>query len=349
MKKFEEVIKSIEKVDEDLLARAKRRIDGLNKPVGSLGMVEDLAARLVAIQKTKFPDTSKKTMFVMGGDHGIVEENVAMTTKETTRIQCINMTKGLTGVCAFVKAAGADLKVVDVGIDYDDLPIEIVNKKVKMGTDNFTKGPAMTRNEAIQALEAGIHVTIEAYENGSRVFGTGEMGIGNTTPSSAILSVLSGLDPDEVTGIGANLPQERVKHKANVVRKGIEINQPNPEDPIDVLSKVGGLEIAGMAGVMIGGAYVGAPVIVDGFISTVSALVACRIEPKVREYLIPSHASMEKGARIASELLEFQPPLNLGLRLGEGTGASVMFHVLDVAANMNNDMVSFEEAGFDKL
>lgn len=349
MKKFEDVIKSIEGVDQERLALARKRIDGLNKPIGSLGMVEDLAARLVAIQGTRFPDISKKTMFVMAGDHGIVEEKVAMTTKETTRIQCVNMTKGLTGICAFVKAAGAELKVVDVGIDYDNLPEQIINKKVKHGTDNFTKGPAMTRDEAIQAIEAGIHVAMEAYENGSRVFGTGEMGIGNTTPSSAILSVLSGLDPDEVTGMGANLPQERIKHKANVVRRGIEINEPNPLDAVDVLAKVGGLEIAGMAGVMIGGAYLGAPVIVDGFISTVSALVACRIQPNVRDYLVPSHASLEKGAKIASELLGFTPPLNLGLRLGEGTGASVMFHVLDVAANMNNDMVSFEEAGFEKL
>jgi nicotinate-nucleotide--dimethylbenzimidazole phosphoribosyltransferase len=204
----------------------------------------------------------------------------------------------------------------------------------------------MTRGEAIKAIEVGIEIAEGEIEKGVNLIGTGEMGIGNTSPSSAIVSVICGKKPIEVTGMGANLPEEKVIHKAKVIEEAIKKRKPNPEDAIDVLSKVGGLEIAGMAGVMLGCAMNHTPVVIDGFISTAAALVAYKINPLVLEYIIPSHASEEKGAKIASEYLGLKPPLNLGLRLGEGTGAALMFNIIEAATHMNSDMITFDEAGF---
>jgi len=283
---------------------------------------------------------------VMAGDHGIIEEGVATSKKDITKIQALNMTRGVTGVCALAKQAGAEVVVVDIGID-DEVNNEVIlKKKVRFGAGNFLNELAMTREEAKRALEVGIQVAEAKIEEGVNLLGTGEMGIGNTTPSAAIVSVISGMQPIEVTGIGANLPIERVEHKANVIKEAILKHQPNKTDGLDILSKVGGLEIAGMAGVMIGGAANGVPVIVDGFISTAAALIAYTLEPKVVNYLIPSHASEEKGAQIASEMLGFEPPLHLGLRLGEGTGAAIMMNIIEASLSMNREMLTFEEAGF---
>ncbi|MCH4891295.1 nicotinate-nucleotide--dimethylbenzimidazole phosphoribosyltransferase [Acidaminobacter sp. JC074] len=342
---LQDTLEKIEHRSKEYEELCQNRVDLLIKPKGSLGKLEDIVVRLAGIQKTIHPKVEKKAVIVCAGDHGIIEEGVATSKKDITKIQAMNMTRGLTGVCALSKHVGAEVIVVDVGID-NEVKEPVINKKVKYGADNFTKGPAMTRQEAIRAIEAGIDVAIKAIESGVQLLATGEMGIGNTTPSSAIVSVIGGFDPSEVTGVGANLPQEKVKHKADVIRKGIELNQPDPSDGIDILSKVGGLEIGGMAGVMIAGAAYGVPVVVDGFICTASALIATLIEPKVKEYLFASHASLELGASKASEMLGLRTYLDMNMRLGEGTGAVLMFNIIEAATYMNDEMITFEEAGF---
>lgn len=338
-------LSEIVELDRTVELEARKRVDNLAKPMGSMGRLEDLYVQLAAIGGTLHPRVSKKAIMVFSGDHGIVEEGVATGLQSVTLSQTRNFVKGLTGVCALAKAAGADIIPVDVGIAVDFQDPGVRNEKIRHGTANFTLGPAMSREEAVRSVEAGIRVAKELIGAGYDVLGTGEMGIGNTTPSSAILSVFSGRTPEEVTGIGANLPESLVPYKAAVIQRGISLNEPNPEDPLDVLAKVGGLEIGAMAGGMLGCAAMGRPVIVDGFISTVSALVAVRLKPEVRGYLIPSHKSKEKGAALASALLGVEPYLDLDMRLGEGTGAALMFGILEAAVSMSEEMATFEGAG----
>jgi len=342
---LQETLKKIKPRDKSIEKACAERVDLLIKPKGSLGKLEDIVIKLAGIQGKMHPRVDKKAVIVCAGDHKIIEEGVATSKKDITKIQAINMTRGLTGVCALSKQCGAEVVVVDVGID-DEMPQAVINKKVKYGAENFSKGPAMTKEEAIKAIEAGISVAQEKINTGVNLLATGEMGIGNTTPSSAIVSVVGGFDPSEVTGVGANLPQDKVKHKADVIRKGIEVNKPNPNDALDILAKVGGLEIGGMAGVMIAGAANQVPVVVDGFICTAAALIAIGIEPKVKEYLFASHSSLELGAAKATELLGLNTCLDMNMRLGEGTGAVLMFNVIESATYMNDVMITFEEAGF---
>lgn len=340
-----DTIKRIENRDIEVERACRERVDLLIKPKGSLGKLEEMVVKLAGIQKTTHPSVDKKAVIVCAGDHKIIEEGVATSKKDITLIQAVNMTRGLTGVCALSKQCGAEVVVVDVGID-NEVPEAVINRKVKYGADNFSRGPAMSKQEAIQALEAGIEIAEMKIKEGVNLLATGEMGIGNTTPSSAIVSVLGDFDPSLVTGVGANLPQDKVKHKADVIRRGIELNKPDPLDGLDVLAKVGGLEIGGMAGVMIAGAANRVPVVVDGFISTAAALIAITIEPKVKDYLFASHSSLELGASKATELLGLKTSLDLNMRLGEGTGAVMLFNVLESAVYMNNEMITFEEAGF---
>jgi len=345
MEILQEAVNSICGLDSVVVAAARQRADNLIKPMGSMGKLEDYYVQLCGITGELFPELSKRAIVVMCGDHGIVEEGVATGLTEVTLIQARNFVRGCTGVCALAKQANARIVPVDVGIaaDYDEPGIR--DEKIRYGTANFTKGPAMTRDEAIQSIEAGIRVAWELIDEGYQILGTGEMGIGNTSPSSAILSVLSGVDPEMVTGSGSNLPTEKMAHKVEVIRQGISVNRPDAEDIIDVLTKVGGLEIGGMAGVMLGAASRKKPVLIDGFISTVSALVAVRLAPEALNYMIPSHQSQEKGAALASRMLGFEPPLDLSMRLGEGTGAALMFHILESAIYMGREMITCGEGG----
>lgn len=340
-----EVLKKIEPINKEIVEKTRNRVDLLIKPKGSLGQLEEIVIKLSGIQGTIHPKVDKKAVIVCAGDHKIIDEGVATSKKDITLIQAINMTKGYTGVCALAKQAKADVVVVDVGID-GEAPEPIINKKVKYGADNFSKGPAMSREEAIKSIEAGIDVAEDLIKRGVNLLATGEMGIGNTTPSSAIVSVIGGLDPKDVTGIGANLPKGKVLHKSEVIRKGIELNKPDASDGIDVLSKIGGLEIGGMAGVMIAGAANNVPVVVDGFICTAAALIAITIEPKIKDYLFASHSSLELGASKATEILGLDAVLNMNMRLGEGTGAVLMFNIIESSTYMNDEMLTFEEAGF---
>ncbi len=346
MSKLFETLKKIESLDKEILETSRLRVDALIKPKGSLGNLEDIAVKLSAIQGTIHPKIEKKAVIVCAGDHKIIEEGVATSSKDITLIQAVNMTKGYTGVCALAKQVNAQVVVVDVGIDNDVPEGDVINKKVKYGADNFSKKAAMTRADAIASLEAGIVVAENLIKDGVNLLATGEMGIGNTTPSSAIVSVLGNVDPSEVTGMGANLPLDKIKHKADIIRKGIKLNQPDARDGIDVLAKVGGLEIGGMAGVMIAGAANKVPVVIDGFICSAAALIAITIDPTIKDYLFASHSSLEPGAKKASELLGLRPSLDMNMRLGEGTGAVLMFNIIEAATFMNNEMLTFDEAGF---
>lgn len=348
VEKMKDQLHKIQPVCRDSMADAERRVDRLIKPQGSLGDLEKIYIQLAGIQRNIHPDVDEKAIIVCAGDHGIIEEGVATSKKEITLIQVNNMIRGVTGVCALSKQVGAEVVVVDVGIDAKDEDIHqnVVNKNVMKGTHNFYREKAMSYEEAIASVQAGIDVALDKVKTGVKLLGTGEMGIGNTTPSSAIVAVITGKTPEEVTGVGANLPLDRLAHKVKIIKDSILKHQPNPEDGFDVLSKVGGLEIGGMAGVMIGGAISGVAVVVDGFISTAAAVLACTIEPKVKDYLISSHGSMEPGARIGADYLGLKHYLQLDMRLGEGTGAVLMFNIIDAACHMNRHMLTFEEAGF---
>lgn len=343
-----EQLDRIEAICDKTMKQAEERVNQLIKPKGSLGDLEKLYIQLAGIKRNVYPRVDKKAVIVCAGDHGIIEEGVATSKKEITLIQVNNMTRGVTGVCALSKQVGAEVVVVDVGINAKDdaISAKVINKNVMKGTNNFYREKAMTYEAAIASVQAGIDVAIQKVSEGAELLGTGEMGIGNTTPSAAIMSVITGKTPEEVTGVGANLPIERLAHKIKIVKESIDKHQPDPHDGFDVLSKIGGLEIGGMAGVMIGGALSGVPVVVDGFISTAAAVLACTIEPKVKGYIISSHGSMEPGARIGAEYLDLKHYLQLDMRLGEGTGAVLMFNIIDGACHMNRHMLTFEEAGF---
>ena len=346
MNRLDDIINHIEPGDDYAGQICLDRINALIKPKGSLGKLEEMVVKLAAIQKNPYPSFQKKAVVVCAGDHKIIEEGVATSKKDITKIQAINMTRGLTGVCALAKSVGAQVVVVDLGIDNEVPYDKIINKKIKYGADNFMKGPAMTYEEARASILAGFDVASQLIDKGVNLLATGEMGIGNTSPSSAIVSVLTNTEVELVTGIGANLPLDKVKHKAKVIERGIQVNQPNPEDALDVLAKVGGLEIGGMCGVMLAGAYHRVPVVVDGFISSAAALLATKLNKNVKDYLFGSHNSLELGAQVASKHLGLDTYLDMNMRLGEGSGAVLMFSILESALSMNNEMITFDEAGF---
>ena len=337
-------IENIHDLDKETMVKSRERIDNLIKPKGSLGKLEEIAVKLTGITGDIYPKVDKKTIIVMAADNGVCEEGIASAPQVVTKMQAINMTKGICGVSALAKQANADVVVVDVGIMSDVDDKNIIHKKVRYGTDNFKKGPAMLRKEAILAIEVGIEVTEEEIKKGCNLLGTGEMSIGNTTPSTAILSVLGKYEPKEITGVGANLPETLLTHKANVIKDAIELNKPNVNDPIDILTKIGGLDICGMVGVILAGAVHKVPVVIDGYISTISALIACKIEPQVINYIFTSHSSAEKGAKYATELLGLKPMLDMDMRLGEGTGAALTFNIIEAATYMMKEMVTFEES-----
>ena len=347
MKLLNETLLKIEGLNLEIKKKAKQRIDLLVKPQGSLGKLEESAEQLSGITGELYPEIKGKSVIVMCADHGVCNEGVAAAPQAVTAIQTMNFAKGVTGVCALAKQADADIRIVDIGIASDINDKNITHKKIKYGTDNISKGAAMTREEAVKSLEIGIEIATEEIQKGNNLIATGEMGIGNTTPSSAIVSVLGNVLPKEVTGLGANLPEEKLAEKIKVINRSIEINKPDPQDGIDVLKKVGGLEIGGMAGVMLAGAAYRVPIVVDGFISTAAALIACSIEPKVKDFLIPSHSSREKGAGFASKLLGFEPMINMNMRLGEGAGAVLAFNIIEAATFMNKEMITFAESGIE--
>ncbi len=344
--KLKDALKEIRPVDEEFLERAQQRLDNLTKPPGSLGRLEEMAKRLVGIYRDEMPDIPRKVVFTFAGDHGVTEEGVSAYPKEVTRQMVFNFLGGGAGINVLARHAGAEVVVIDIGVDHDFGELQGLKvKKVTKGTKNFTRGPAMSRDEAVRSVEVGIELAREYYEKGYRMFGTGEMGIGNTTPSSAIISVLGRIPVEDVTGRGTGISDESLKRKIGVIKRAIEINRPDPEDPLDVLSKVGGTEIGGIAGLCIGGAALGVPVVVDGFISTAGAVIAVALNRSVRDYLIPSHLSQESGHGAMLEYLGMRPLLDFDLRLGEGTGAALAMTVLDASLKIYREMATFGDAG----
>ena len=338
-------LSQIKPLDKKAMDKAHERLDNLVKPPGSLGTLESIAVTLAGVGGELHFDTGKRCVIIMSSDNGVVDEGVASAPQSVTYMQTINFTKGITGVAALAKQFNTDLTIVDVGVNADiDHPL-VKNRKIRKSTHNIAKQDAMTYDEATRAVLVGIETAIEAVKLGYRLLGVGEMGIGNTTTSAAVLSALTGIPAEETAGKGAGLTESAYRHKIQVIQTALKDRAPNPNDPLDVLSKVGGLDIAAMAGVYIGGAYMGVPVVIDGFISIVAALVAARLSPDARQYMIASHVSDEQGYKHAAKALEIEPCLYLNMRLGEGSGCPIMFAVIDAACAIMRDMGTFEQAG----
>jgi len=345
--KLIEYVSGIGGLDVGAIEKARARLDSLAKPPGSLGRLEDIAATLAGISGGIIYDPRKRCVIIMASDNGVVEEGVAASPQSVTYAQTINFVRGLTGVAVIARQFDTDLIVVDVGVNADFSNPMIKDRKIRKSTWNIAKGCAMTRDEAVQAILVGIETAKEAAENGYKLIGAGEMGIGNTTTSAAVLCALTGAPPEQAAGKGAGLKEEAYRRKIEVIRTAIELNRPDTADPVDVLAKVGGFDIAAMTGVFLGGAYMKIPVVIDGFISMVAALAASRISPAAKEYMFASHESFEQGFLHASKALGIKPCLNLDMRLGEGSGCPLMFAVIDAACAMISDMGTFEEAEID--
>lgn len=346
MEILDKTLKNIAKVDEKWYAIAQGRLDNLTKPPGSLGRLEEFARRLVAITENNSPALDKKVVFTFAGDHGITEEGVSAYPKEVTAQMVYNFLRGGAGINVLARHAGAEVVVVDIGVDHDFGELKgLIQFKVVRGTKNFSNGPAMTRQEAVRCIEVGIELAHGYAKKGYKVFGAGEMGIGNTTPSSAIASVLTGRSVSDVAGKGTGITDESLKRKIAVIEAGILLNKPNPDDAIDVLAKVGGSEIGGIAGLILGAASNKIPVVIDGFISTTGALVAYSIESKVKDYMFAAHNSVETGHKAMLDKMKLSPILDLDLRLGEGTGAALAMLMIDAGLKIYKEMATFGEAG----
>jgi len=342
---LEHLIGSITPLDKGILDAAQKRLDSLTKPKGSLGMLEELGKRFVAIRGNLEARVEKKVVFVFAADHGVVEEGVSAFPKEVTAQMVYNFLAGGAGINVIAKHTGADVVVVDIGVDHLFRPTPgLFQAKVRRGTGNIAKGPAMSREEALKSIKVGAEVAFAYAAKGYNLFASGDMGIGNTTPSSAVLSVITGKAPEEVTGRGTGIDEEALKRKIKVVRRALEVNRPDPSDPVDVLAKVGGLEIGGIAGLILGGAASRIPVVVDGFISTAGALIAVSLCPKVREYIVCAHKSAAFGHQAALDWLGCRPLLDLGMRLGEGTGAAIGMWLMELGEKILHEMATFQEA-----
>lgn len=350
MARLKDVIGRIRPVDPSFFKKAQERLDNLTKPRGSLGRLEEFAARVVAIREDLHPKLERKVIFTLAGDHGVVEEGVSAFPKEVTSQMVLNFIRGGAAINVLSRHVGADVVVVDVGVDHNfgDHLEGLVKRKVVRGTRNMRREPAMTRDEAVRSIEVGIGLAEEYAERGYHIFGTGEMGIGNTTPSSAIIAVFSGRPVEEVTGRGTGIDDLTYERKIQVIEEAIAVNRPDPEDPIDVLSKVGGAEIGGIAGIVLGAAARRIPVVIDGFISTAGALVAYRIEPKVKDYLFAAHRSAEKGHRVMLDYMGLEPFLDLSMRLGEGTGAALGIGLIEAGMRIYNEMATFDDASVSR-
>ena len=332
--------------DEAAAAKAHQRQDQLTKPTGSLGQLEDLSIQVAGITGLERPTVTRKGVIVMAGDHGVVMEGVSAYPPEVTPEMVQTFLHGGAAINVLSRQAGARVVVVDIGVasDFEDSP-GLLRRKIARGTQNFLKGPAMSRAQAEQAIQVGIDVVEAEIAKGLDMVATGDMGIGNTSPSSAIVAVFCNVPVSQVTGRGTGVDDAGLARKIAVIEQSIAFNKPNPKDALDVLSKVGGFEIAGLAGVVIGAAAHRIPVVVDGFISGAAALVAAELLPAVKPYIIASHQSVEIGHKVIWDRLGVKPLLNLGLRLGEGTGAVLAFNLVEAAVRILNEMATFDEAG----
>lgn len=344
MPSLETILDSVSPPDEGAMAAARRRQAALAKPPGSLGRLEDLSVQLAGITGQVHNRIEKKRLLVFAADNGVAAEGVSSAPQSVTLRQTINLTRGMTGASALAKHFGCGITVCDVGVCANIQDPAVLDRKVAYGAGNIARGPAMTREQALAALSAGYELARDADAD---AIGVGEMGIGNTTTSSAVLAVLLDADAEAVTGRGGGLTDAAFQKKKEIVRRAIAVNAPRKDDVLDVLSKVGGFDLAAMCGAFLGAAASRRPAVVDGFISAVAALCAYRLCPAVRGYLVPSHASFEIGYRLAMDAMELRPMLMLDMRLGEGSGCPLAFELLGAACAVMNDMATFVEAGID--
>jgi len=340
------IIAKIGELDNTAMAVAKERQDMLTKPAGSLGRLEELSIQLAGVTGKEIPEINDKVIITMAGDHGVVEEGVSAFPQEVTPQMVLNFLYNGAAINVLAKHVGARITVVDMGVaaEMEAHPL-LVNKKVAHGTANMTKGPAMTREEADQAILAGVEVVEAEIEKGLDIVGTGDMGIGNTTPSAAIASALTGIEPAKIAGRGTGVDDEGLKRKIDAIERALETNKPDPKDGLDILTKVGGFEIAGLVGVILGAAANRKPIMVDGFISTAAAMIAVAIAPAARPYLISAHHSQEYGHMKMLEWLGLKPLVDLEFRLGEGTGAALGITLAEAACKILAGMATFAEAG----
>lgn len=342
---LEEAIKAIEPLDHEAMRAAQRRWDNVAKPLNSLGLLESAVIQIAGIRGTSACDIEKRGVVVMCADNGVVAEGVTQCGSEVTATVAENITKGNSCVCKMAKVARADVFPVDIGMNRD--VTGTLNKKVAYGTKNMAREAAMTREQAVRSIETGIDAVRELKQSGYKIVAMGEMGIGNTTSSSAIASVMLKKDIEEVTGRGAGLSDSGLQKKRMAIARAVKINSPDPNDPVDVLSKIGGFDIGGLCGICLGGGIYHLPILIDGFISAVAALLAVRLAPLDSGYILASHVSGEPAGSLVLDSLGKQPLITAGMRLGEGTGAVAAMPLLDMAFAVYRSMCTFEEARFD--
>lgn len=348
---LEEIVKKIDPLDAGWIEKARERTAQLVMPPRALGRLHEISERLCGIRKTLKPVINRKAVLVMAGDHGVATEGVSAFPQEVTGEMVKTFLRGGAGINAICRHVDAKVWVVDMGIipNLKPEPVDggdrFLDRKVAKGTANLAKGPAMTRQAAQESIINGFQLAAELFQNGVEILGTGDMGIGNTTPSAAIGTVITGTNIDEMVGRGTGVDDQGLARKRDAVRSGIQINQPDPKDGLDVLSKIGGFEIGGIAGCVLAGAFHSRPVVIDGFISTAGALVAHALCPQVADYLFAGHCSEELGHRAMLKYLGLEPILDLGMRLGEGTGGALAMGIMEGALRVFNEVLTFEEAG----
>jgi nicotinate-nucleotide--dimethylbenzimidazole phosphoribosyltransferase len=344
-----QVLKQLKPLDSKAIEAAQARQNELTKPRGSLGRLEELSIKLAGIKGEIIRGFEHKAIVTMAADHGVVEEGVTLYPQEVTKQMVFNFLNGGAGINVLARFVGARVVVVDMGVvgGFEPHP-NLVCKMIDFGTKNMTKGPAMTKQQALDAIESGIAVVEAEIAKGLDIIGTGDMGIGNTTASSAIAAAITGKPAEKVTGRGEGLDDEQLAHKIKVVQKALAVNKPDSQYPIDVLSKVGGFEIGGLAGVMLGAAAHRIPVVIDGFISGAAALIATGLAPELKDYLIAAHLSAESGHKVLLQHLGLTPLLSLEMRLGEGTGAALGIAIVEAAVKTLAEMATFAEVGISE-
>jgi len=344
---LEKIIQQIQPLDDSAIRAAQARQNTLTKPQGSLGRLEELSIQLAGITGDPQPSVERKVVIVMAADHGVTREGVSAYPAEVTPQMVLNFLHGGAAINVLAHQADARVVVVDMGvaIEVDDSSGQLIRRRVASGTANLAQGPAMTREQAEESIQSGIEVALGEISKGADILATGDMGIGNTTASAVIACALINETPENIAGYGTGVDEAGLKRKISIIARALEVNQPNAKDALDVLAKVGGFEIGGLAGVMLASAANRKPVLVDGFISTAAAMLAVTLAPKARDYMIAAHVSQERGHRLMLAWLGLKPLLDMNLRLGEGTGAALAFHLVEASTRILREMATFDEAG----
>lgn len=343
MKLLKETLEKIESSNIEIMNESKKRWDSLVKPLGSLGLLEEIGIKISGITGSLNNKIDRKAIVVMAADNGVVEEGVSACPPNFTLLLAKTMAEGITGVATLGRFTSTDIYTVDIGLGGDLLDDRIINRKIAYGTDNFLKGPAMSYKDAIKSVEIGIEIGDNLYEQGYDILGTGELGIGNTTTSAAVFSVLSGMDVELTCGRGAGLTNEQYELKKNTIKRGIRLNRPDKDDVIDIISKVGGFDIGGLCGLYLSAAKNRKPIVIDGFISSTAAYCAYRLKEETKDYMIPSHLSDEPGAKLIMDSLGLKPMLNMNMRLGEGSACPLAFQIIESSLYTFENMGTYED------